>query len=382
MKTTRLILTGGFLGAGKTTLLWEAAAQLIKQGNKVGLITNDQAPELVDTMLLQKKNLKVAEVSGSCFCCNFNGLVQALNKVKTDAEADLIIAEPVGSCTDLSATILQPLKKNMNRDLVVSPLSVLADPEKLSAVLQDENAGLHPSAKYIFIKQLEESDIIVITKSDIVDSQKLEQLKQKTKKKFPDSDVLSISTKTGEGLEEWLKEVTTRTDAGKRLIDVDYDIYAEGEAVLGWLNANLDLNSEFVDWDKFGRQLMKKISETLDKKKVYVAHLKTILESANQYFTANLTGSSETLKFSGTAGHSDHAKMTLNARIEMPPKDLEDLVRQIIHEQTSGRIEINEKAWLCISPGRPEPTYRFDYVVPENLAPPNSYTNEHRNTKP
>ena len=48
----RLILVGGFLGAGKTTLLWEAAKQLSSRGLKVGLITNDQAPDLVDTSLL------------------------------------------------------------------------------------------------------------------------------------------------------------------------------------------------------------------------------------------------------------------------------------------------------------------------------------------
>lgn len=45
MKTTKLILVGGFLGAGKTTLLWYAAQKLMRKGLKVGLITNDQAPE-------------------------------------------------------------------------------------------------------------------------------------------------------------------------------------------------------------------------------------------------------------------------------------------------------------------------------------------------
>jgi G3E family GTPase len=48
----KLILVGGFLGAGKTTLLAEAAKRLAKEGKSVGLITNDQAPELVDTRLL------------------------------------------------------------------------------------------------------------------------------------------------------------------------------------------------------------------------------------------------------------------------------------------------------------------------------------------
>ncbi len=371
MQTTRLILVGGFLGAGKTSLLWETASRFIKQGKKVGLITNDQAPELVDTTVLLKKKLRVAEVSGSCFCCNFNGLTQALNKIKTEANAEIILAEPVGSCTDLSATILQPLKKNMGRELKISPLSVLADPEKLSDILNEGTAGLHPSAAYIYKKQLEESDIIVINKTDLTDSNKLKELIIKTKEKFPDSDVMSISTKTGEGLEEWINEVVTRTDTGKRLIDVDYDIYTEGEAVLGWLNASMKLTGENIDWDIFCRQIMKKLSYVFQEREAAIGHVKMILENDENYLTANLTGLSDTLSFNGFAGKSDQALLTLNARVEMTPYDLENIIRQHIANETSDKIKVKEKAWSCLSPGRPEPTFRFDYVVPENLLPKN-----------
>lgn len=50
---TKVIFTGGFLGAGKTTFLYSVAKKLHKQGLKVGLITNDQADELVDTVFLE-----------------------------------------------------------------------------------------------------------------------------------------------------------------------------------------------------------------------------------------------------------------------------------------------------------------------------------------
>ena len=185
MKTTRLIMIGGFLGAGKTTLLWETARRIMAQGKQTGLITNDQAPELVDTALLSHNQIKVAEVSGSCFCCNFNGFVDAIQQVRHEAAADVIIAEPVGSCTDLSATIVQPLKENLKRELLVSPLSVLADPLRLSDILDGGNADLHPSAAYIFRKQLEESDIILISKSDLLDSDELSETEKTGRSVFP-----------------------------------------------------------------------------------------------------------------------------------------------------------------------------------------------------
>ena len=68
MKEVRMILVGGFLGAGKTTLLVRAARRLVEQGKRVGLITNDQAANLVDTGILRQDGLDVGEVAGGCFC--------------------------------------------------------------------------------------------------------------------------------------------------------------------------------------------------------------------------------------------------------------------------------------------------------------------------
>ena len=119
MNQTQLILVGGFLGAGKTTLIGRVAQRLAEQGKRVGLITNDQATGLVDSQLLRQGEWSVAEVAGSCFCCNFNGFIDAVKKVGVEGCADVVFAEPVGSCADLSATILQPLKQHWRSEVRV-----------------------------------------------------------------------------------------------------------------------------------------------------------------------------------------------------------------------------------------------------------------------
>jgi len=301
MLTTRLILVGGFLGSGKTTLLWEAAQKVMQSGKRVGLITNDQAPELVDTAILSRDDVKVAEVNGSCFCCNFPGLIDAIQKLKKEAEADVIIAEPVGSCTDLSATIVRPLKENLRGKLLVSPLTVLADPIRLADILNGGNAGLHPSAAYIYKKQLEESDIILISKTDTISPEELNLLIEKTKLHFPDSEVLTVSSVSGEGLEEWLNKVQNSVDAGKKLVEVDYDVYAEGEAVLGWLNSTIELSGNSIDWDTFAKRLMQSLSKQFDAMGASVGHVKILLESGNKYVVSNLTGLNNTLTFRQSA---------------------------------------------------------------------------------
>jgi Putative GTPases (G3E family) len=363
MTTIRLILVGGFLGAGKTTLLWEAAQSVMKKGQRVGLITNDQAPELVDTAILSRDEVQVAEVNGSCFCCNFPGLIDATKKLRKDAEADVIIAEPVGSCTDLSATIVQPLKENLRGELLVSPLTVLADPVRLSDILNGGNAGLHPSAAYIFKKQLEESDIILISKADLVSAEELALLKEKTQLHFPDSEVMTVCSLSGEGMDEWLEKIQNSNEAGKRLVEVDYDVYAEGEAVLGWLNSTIELSGKSVDWDAFAQTLMQSLSNQFDALNASVGHVKILVESSDKYIVSNLTGQNSTLTFRQSAGTSDSARLTVNARVEMTPELLENIVRSTLATLTGNVISQKIVALRYLSPGRPNPTYRFDHIV-------------------
>jgi G3E family GTPase len=363
MKQTRVIFVGGFLGAGKTTLLWDAAQRLIRKGLHVGLITNDQAPELVDTVWLTQQGLKVAEVSGSCFCCNFNGLADAIKKVGAEAVADVILAEPVGSCTDLSATILQPLKQNRKADLQVAPLSVLADPARLLPILEGETAALHIDAAYIFRKQLEESDIILITKSDILEPDAIQILIERTSKAFPFATVLPVSAVTGEGVDAWLDEVLKRTDAGLRIVEVDYDIYAHGEAVLGWLNGTVQLKGEHVDWNTFTKDLLADLGKRFDRAGYGVGHVKAILESGDSFIIGNLTGKGDTLSLRGSANPGNIAKLTINARVETDKDELDAIVREALEDATLNRYESRVIAWRCLQPGRPNPTYRFGQVV-------------------
>ncbi|AKA67657.1 GTP-binding protein [Clostridium scatologenes] len=360
---TRIILVGGFLGAGKTTLLWEAARKLTKQGKHVGLITNDQASELVDTAFLELTGGVVSEVSGSCFCCNFNGFTNAISNIKAKKHVDIIIAEPVGSCTDLSATIMQPLKEKLGNDLDISPLTVLVDPERLNDILDGGTSGLHASAAYIVQKQLEEADIIAITKTDLLSQDNLELLKNRAADKWPLATILALSSKNGEGMEMWLNEVTNRLNAGTYLVEVDYDVYAEGEAVLGWLNTTLVLHGNSVKWDSLAEKLLKELGSRFDNLKAAIGHIKLLVEAGDQYVIGNLTGKKESLNIRGSAGMGNEAKMIINARVEMNPAELDNIVSEVVSKVCGEDITQKVEASKCLKPGRPNPTHRYDYIV-------------------
>src|SRR5207237_1125181 len=128
MKRLRFIMIGGFLGAGKTTAISRLARSYAGRGQKVGLVTNDQAQDLVDTNSLRAQGFPVEEVAGACFCCRFDDLVDRVGQLEQKDRPDVILAEPVGSCTDLVATVVQPLKDLYGQRFEVAPYAVLFKP--------------------------------------------------------------------------------------------------------------------------------------------------------------------------------------------------------------------------------------------------------------
>lgn len=365
MSQTRIIFVGGFLGAGKTTLLWRAAELLARRGKRVGLITNDQAPDLVDTKFLAGWGLTVREVAGSCFCCNFNGLIDAAADLRS-LDVDVLIGEPVGSCTDLSATILQPLKDRFRGEFVLSPLSVLADPQRLGDVLSDKQDALHASAAYIFRKQLEEADLLVVNKIDTLTSEERRRLEQLVADRFPEAAVRFLSARTGDGVESWLDEVLSTDRSGSRVLDVDYDIYAEGEAVLGWLNAEVRLSAVAgqIGWRAFCEDLLSGLQARFRESRARIGHVKLLLTAVGGYYAGNLTRlDSDPILQGRIDGSPSQANLILNARVEMPPEELERIVRDLLAKVADGRVQIDIQDLRCLRPGRPRPTHRYRAVV-------------------
>jgi G3E family GTPase len=360
----KLIIVGGFLGSGKTTLLWEAAQRLSAQGYSVGLITNDQAPDLVDTALLSHSRLGVREVAGSCFCCNFDGLAAAVRSLIKD-KADIIIAEPVGSCTDLAATILRPMK-HKHPELELAPLTVLAAPERVREVLSQADSLMHASALYILRLQMEEADCILLNKIDALGAAERLEMSGLLRAAFRESTMSEISARSGEGVDAWLDFILGSGEAGMHIVDVDYDRYAEGEAVLGWLNAVIDLQSRqsFSEFTTPTLELLEHLHKALRQRNAEIGHLKAMLESGAEARDASIT------RLGGSITGRDHsplaattARLILNIRAQTPPAILEALTREALDRLSDETMVASIRTLRCLMPGRPQPTYRYTQPV-------------------
>lgn len=352
---TRLIVVGGFLGAGKTTLLLQAAKHLKAQGYRVGLVTNDQGEDLVDTALLEQHGFGVSEVAGGCFCCRFPDLIHALEELKELTQPDIILAEPVGSCTDLSATVLRPLAKYYP-DIQLAPLSIVFDPTR-------DVTGFNSQVSYLFEQQLSEAQVIVLNKKDLLSD--LQQQKAfEYLQRYSQAKVLSLSALTTTGLEVWLRMVLGVVNPETTLLDIDYQRYAEAEAALGWMNAKgIVANDDEFSPIQWLENVFAHLATTFSRDQSPIAHIKVQVKVDTELlYKASLTGLESSLSWDAKPedNPSRRLEFVLNARVNTAPQQLEQAVvyaLEVAKPHTSARFYLTD--FECFQPTPPKPTHRF-----------------------
>ncbi len=358
----RFVMIGGFLGAGKTTLIGRLARAHQADGKHVCIVTNDQAEGLVDTRLLQSQGFDVNEVAGSCFCCNFDGLTQAMDEFGSRQRPDVIIAEPVGSCTDLIATIAIPMSERLGEKFVPSPYAVLLKPSHgLKILTGSGKGGFSPKAEYIFRKQLEESEVVVLNRIDELRVEQVDTLRRCISEQYPGRPLICLSARTGENVDQLYAALQVEAPPRSWTMEVDYDVYADGEAELGWLNATAELRAKDpFDLDRLAVELVDCIRNELGRLNAEPAHLKVLCSSGGSTSVANLVSSdSETMLSASSDSKNCRADMIVNARVCTTPEQIESITRTCLEKAAQSRdAQLSVEDLKSFRPGRPVPTHR------------------------
>ena len=198
-KPVKLIFAGGFLGSGKTTALASLAKRLIQRDMRVGFITNDQSENLVDTVIvrqmLDELGVPVEEVVKGCFCCKFDELIEHVEKIMAH-DPDVLMGEPVGSCTDFVAAVANPIKIQYKEAFRFAPFSIMVDPDRVRELMLEESRTEFPEdVAYLFRKQIEEADTIVLNKIDLISEEECDRLLSAIEEAFQDKKCMAVSDK-------------------------------------------------------------------------------------------------------------------------------------------------------------------------------------------
>jgi G3E family GTPase len=356
----KLYLIGGFLASGKTTAIQQASLELFEKEITVGAIMNDQGAHLVDSQFLENFNVPIREVTGGCFCCNYDDLDESLQSLIEENDPDIIFAESVGSCTDIISTVANPLTKFYPDQSVI--ISVFADARILPVLLEDSSYFFDDQIHYIYKKQLEEADILVVNKTDLLNQDELIQVQQMVDEQFPDKEILYQNSLNRDDINRWLRVLNNYGANIKReSLEIDYDIYGTGEAKLGWLNGEFEIHSEDKSAVKLAYIFVNSIFTAINNENLPIGHLKFLIQGENYQRKISFNAGSQSTVLPGSEKYeADQASIVINARVRTSPEHLKKIINgnvKIIQSEMDGTIQ--EKTLSAFQPGFPNPTHRI-----------------------
>ncbi|MES1217632.1 MAG: GTP-binding protein [Bacteroidota bacterium] len=354
-----IYLTGGFLGSGKTTAIVNACKQLIKEDRRVAVITNDQGDQQVDSGYLQGLLIPNAEVANGCFCCNYDALEEHILRLRDSALPEIVFAESVGSCTDLVATIAKPFALFHPEFRTV--ISVFADASLLYSIIMGTSLFIEESVQYIYKKQLEEADVLIINKIDLLNEDETAAIKKLIEESYPGKTTLLQDSFNEKDINHWLKTLADfPVPPARASLALDYDVYGEGEAALAWLDQKVSIHTvmplavdEAINFAGFIYRKIKKAGYT-------IGHLKFLLSDDNWVEKISDTTSGQSDKPIYTGHSCKHLSLLINARVQTTPQILKQIISDAILETMAGstcRI-VTEKE-NAFQPGYPKPLHRI-----------------------
>lgn len=350
----KIHLLSGFLGSGKTTAIQHACFNLLQQHIKVGVITNDQGIKLVDGNFFESLGIPNKQVTGGCFCCNYNDLDTSIQSLIDANKPDVIFAESVGSCTDIVATVLKPMQY-LRKDVQVT-ISTFADVRLLQMILTGKSNPFDENVSYIYHKQLEEATVIVVNKIDLISAEELSEVKELMQEKYSSQILLYLSATDADAIQQWLHTLDSTIYIQPASLQIDYDTYGDGEAKLAWLDEELTIYNSDDKAIQAAIAIAKGVYQKIQQQQYAIGHLKFMID---ENIKLSYTATTQPEKRSIT---NDLSKTTLliNARIQATPELLTGLIKEAIQDieiTTNSQITVNSLS--AFQPGYPRPTYRI-----------------------
>ena len=274
-------LVGGFLGSGKTTAIRSGCELLRQRGKAASVITNDQGTLLVDTAYLQGSH-PTREVTGGCFCCRYDQLVELLAEARRDG-AQHVFAEAVGSCADLVATVVRPLLGSASGPVDRVSFTAMVDARLLIRLRAGEPLPWSGNLAYLFLEQLREAPLLVASKWDLVtDPPSLAASGSGSGIPVPGQTVLCQDGRTPAGVTRWVDALCdpghpATADAGACELTIDYARYGAGEEALAWLDAEVRVDAAGGGARAAAARLVRTIGAEVSDEADAIGHVKFLI---------------------------------------------------------------------------------------------------------
>jgi G3E family GTPase len=352
----------GFLGAGKTTTLLAAARELRRRGHRPAVVTNDQGHDLVDSRLARTVVDAVGEVVDGCFCCRFDQLADVVTDLVAGG-ADVVLAEAVGSCTDLRATVVRPLRAYHGELVAVAPLVTVVDPVRYRSFARDWASGQQSDFGYLYAHQLAEADVIAVNKIDLLGPAVAPVLAGLARRN-PAARIVPYSARSGDVtdlVDLWCRE---NDEPDRPDTAIDYDRYAAAEAGLAWLNHEVALTAPGgFPPARWATAALTALSHACAEQRLLVGHAKVALRTASGGLVkASVTAAGQAPSVDlHDPGDATSCQAVFNLRLACSPGQMNRLCAQAIAvaDQACGTWSTATTSPSAFRPSYPRPTHRI-----------------------
>ena len=295
MDKIRFMVVSGVLGAGKTTTMIALAEHMNKTFGETAIIANDLGANLVDTNLTQTSGCTVAEIASGCICYQMDNTVDQIRRLRDKDGAVFVMSDIPGCGVGALDHVYHRLATDNADEFTLSPFTVVVDPERLRMIMPERaDINLPEELVYLLKLQLEEADLVVLNKADLLAPEDVERYVDFLHAACPDIPVMVISALERTGIEELAEFIATHETALKNFSVRNNQEFADAEAKLTWYNRRLYLKTNDggkIDCNAVVDDLIESIRMGLIEKKRNVPHLKTFATSGNGDFNkASLIG--------------------------------------------------------------------------------------------
>lgn len=198
---TKIDIISGFLGAGKTTFIKKLLQEAIA-GEQVVLIENEFGEIGIDGGFLKDAGIEIREMNSGCICCSLVGdFGESLKEVLTKYQPDRVIIEPsgVGKLSDVMKAVVDVASQ---LDVVLNSAVTIVDAQKCK--MYRKNFG------EFFNNQIENAGTVVLSRTDIAPSDKVDQAVEIIRELNPKASV--VTTPFGELSGKQLMEIIEKPD--------------------------------------------------------------------------------------------------------------------------------------------------------------------------
>jgi G3E family GTPase len=354
-KRTRFAIIGGYLGAGKTTLATAIAKELrLRHGKSTAIVTNDQGNVLVDTQYVKDAGFDVAEVLGGCFCSKFPEFVKNARTLVAMGRPDVILAEPIGTSTNVLSSVVAPLRNLYPEEFEVAPLLVVFDGTRANEMLERPTGfGLGSQSRIIPLNQVHDAEVILISKCDLMSQRQIEDVIERIGVEAPGTEVIPYSAHNSMNLDKIVDLLVSSRTSQKLPRPDDPSIFATEKASMGWYNLSGRIQATRLDLSAFTTTLLRQVAEAFPGR--MTGHVKVVVSSPRVAVKIGLVeGQVQVEGLKGSRFLEGEGRLVINARVTTSPEEMKCVFERAV-ESTCARfeVELTEKSISCFAP-RPE----------------------------